>query len=291
MAAPRDLTASISQELQELGFTDYEARVYVALLATEGPATAYEVSKANGLPRPNVYSALEALERKGAVQRASSEPVRYVPISPKELLERISRSVNARCVSLKVRLESLKPQAETEYVWNLAGPEDAHAKIAELIGEARRHIWIKAHHSSLEPHFEALDAAAKAGVAVLLVMFGDEPQIASWRRIPNAVVYAHEADGSVVGLGRHLVTLTCDFQVALIANLKDRTGAFTRSSAVVNLADSMIRHEVYLAEIFAAFGKSLQKRFGPALFTLRKDYLPGDQVRALEKQLSAADQM
>lgn len=284
-AASRESNLSISQELQELGFTDYEARVYVAVLQAS-PVTAYEISKNNGLPRPNVYSALEGLERKGAVHRASNEPVRYVPVSPKELLERIARSVNTRCTSLRERLDGLKAVQETEYVWNIAGADDAHAKLAELIAEARRHVWIKAHHSAVEPHFEAIEAAAGRGVAVLLVLFGSDEQIASWRRIQGAVVYAHEADGTVVGLGRHLITYSSDFKVALIANLKDRTGAYTRSTAVVNLTDTMIRHEVYLAEIFAAFGKELDRKFGPALLRLRKEYLPGDQVRALEKQLS-----
>lgn len=279
------MSRSISQELQELGFTDYEARVYVALLQAS-PATAYEIGKNNGLPRPNVYSALEGLERKGAVQRASDEPVRYVPVSPKELLERISRNVNARCVSLRDQLEALKPAQQTEYVWNISGAEEAHSKLNELIGEAKRHVWIKAHHLSLEPHFEAIHEAAQRGVAVLLVLFGEDEQIQGWRSIPNAIVYAHEADGTVVGLGRHLMTFTSDFKVALIANLKDRKGSFTRSSLVVNLAETMIRHEVYLAEIFSAFGKELDSRFGRALFKLRKNYLPGEQARALEKRLA-----
>lgn len=281
----RDQDSTISRDLQELGFTDYEARVYVALLLAS-PATAYEISKSNGLPRPNVYSALEGLERKGAVQRVSKEPVRYVPVDPKELLERISRNVSHRCVSLRERLISLKPAQQTEYVWNVSGTDEAHSKIDELIAEARRHVWIKAYHAALEPHFASLEAAARRGVSVLLVLFGDKAQIEGWRSITSAVVYAHEGDGTVVGLGRHLVTLTTDFKVALIANLKEQSGAYTRSSAVVNLADTMIRHEVYLAEIFGAFGKDLERRFGRALSSLRKTYLPGEQMRALERHLS-----
>jgi HTH-type transcriptional regulator, sugar sensing transcriptional regulator len=286
MHAPnRDPNAGLSGDLQELGFTDYEARVYVALLLAS-PATAYEISKNNALPRPNVYGALESLERKGAVQRASSEPVRYIPVDPKELLDRISRTVHDRCASLQERLEHLKPAQQTEYVWNIAGGEDAHSKINELVSAATRHVWIKAHHLALEPHFAALQAAAGRGVSVLLVLFGDKAQVERWKSIRSAVVYAHEADGTVVGLGRDLVTLTADFEVALLANLNDGTGAFTRSSAVVNLADSMLRHEVYLAEVFGAFGKELEGRFGPALLSLRKAYLPAEQVLALEQHLS-----
>lgn len=284
-ASDRDTNTSISQDLQELGFTDYEARIYVALL-TASPATAYEIGKNHALPRPNVYSALEGLERKGAVQRVSSDPVRYVPLSPKDLLERIASSVTSRCATLRERLDSLKPAQRTEYVWNLSGTGEAHAKIEELIAESEQHIWIKSHHGNLEPHVASLKAASARGVSILLVLFGSRDQIDGWTQIPSAVVYAHEADGTVVGLAQHLVTLTVDFKVALITNLKERTGAHTRSTPVVNLVETMIRHEIYLAEIFAALGKELEQRFGPALLSLRKIYLPEEQARALEQHLS-----
>ena len=288
MQAPyRGPHASLSDDLQELGFTDYEARVYVALVLAS-PATAYEVSKNNALPRPNVYSALESLERKGAVQRASSEPVRYVPVDPKDLLDRIERTVSLRCTDLRERLQDLQPAERTEYVWHIASADEAHAKIGELIDQAQRHVWIKAHHASLAPHAQRLEAAARRGVAVLLVLFGDQADIQGWRAIPSAVVYTHEADGTVVGLSRHLVTLTADFDVALLANLHDRTGAYTRSSAVVNLADTMLRHEIYLAEIFGAFGQEIEGRFGPALLSLRQAYLPSEQAQALKQLLSAS---
>jgi HTH-type transcriptional regulator, sugar sensing transcriptional regulator len=283
-ALPFEPGSSISDDLQALGFTDYEARVYVGLLAGS-PATAYEISKNYGLPRANVYSALESLERKAAVQRASSDPVRFVPVSPKELLERISRTVTTRCRTLRERLEELKPAEQTEYVWNVTGAQEAHAKIEELIREAKAHVRIKSHHVELIEHRDTLKAACDRGVSVLLVMFGEREQIDSWRDLRSSIVYAHEAEGTVVGLGRHLVTLTADYTVALIANLKDRTGAYTRSTAVVNLADSMIRHEIYLAEIFAAFGKQLDERFGPALLSLRAAYLPAEQAAELQRRL------
>ena len=84
---------TLSQDLRELGFTDYEARVYISLIQ-QSPVTAYEISKNNALPRPNVYTALENLERKHAVQKVSLDPVRYIPISPTILLNRIARTIN-----------------------------------------------------------------------------------------------------------------------------------------------------------------------------------------------------
>src|SRR5262245_66664186 len=51
--------------LQELGFSEYEARAYVALLQ-RSPLNGYELAKASGLPRANGYSVLRTLEDRGA---------------------------------------------------------------------------------------------------------------------------------------------------------------------------------------------------------------------------------
>ena len=278
---------AVSRDLQEVGFTDYESRVYIALLHNS-PATAYEISKHNAMPRPNVYSSLESLEKKTAVQRVSSDPVRYVPVDARSLLERISRTMADRCTKLQEKLEAVRGEQETNYVWNLSGVDEANAKINKLISGAKRHVWIKGHHQSLIDHLPALTAAANRGVALTLIMFGATTEIDRFRMLDKSIVYAHEGDGTVVGLGEFLVTLTADFEEALIFNMSEATGAFTRNGPVVNLAESLIRHEIYLAEIFGKLGIELEKHFGPALFALRKKYLPAGQVAALESRLRGA---
>ena len=89
--------------LRQLGFTDYEARIYVQLLKAS-PATAYEVAKAAGVPRANTYAALEALAQRGAVLPVNEEPLRYVAAPPKTLFEGISRQTRALCSDLSERL-------------------------------------------------------------------------------------------------------------------------------------------------------------------------------------------
>lgn len=275
----------ISEHLQELGFTDYEARVYVALLQ-QAPATAYEISKVNGLARPNVYSALENLDRKRAVQRVGDEPARYVAVEPKVLLERIARSVVDRCDDLREQFETIKPIDRTDYVFTMSGAPEVSTKIREMIGRARRHIWVKAHEAELDPYADALAEAARRGISLLLVGFGSRERLERFRITERTTIYAHEGQGIVVGLGRHLITLTVDFNEALIVNMKDLSGAHTRSPPVVNMADSLIRHEVYLAEICERLGPALERDFGPALISLRSKYLPAEQVRALERWLA-----
>src|SRR5699024_8040095 len=70
--------------LQALGFSEYEARAYVALLG-ETDLNGYEVAKASGMPRANVYPVLERLVSRRAARRIETRAGRrYAAIPPEE---------------------------------------------------------------------------------------------------------------------------------------------------------------------------------------------------------------
>ena len=82
--------ADIAGLLQQLGFSEYEARAYLALLQ-RNPLNGYELAKASGLPRANVYAVLQKLEERGAVIRLDMPSgARYAPVAPAELTGRIA---------------------------------------------------------------------------------------------------------------------------------------------------------------------------------------------------------
>ena len=129
--------------LRQLGFTDYEARIYIQLLKAS-PATAYEVSKAAGVPRANTYAALEALAQRGAVLPVNEEPLRYVAAPPKSLFEGISRQTRALCSDLSNRLLAMTSADQDYYVWTTHGEMAVQEQIEAIIAESRHSIWIKA---------------------------------------------------------------------------------------------------------------------------------------------------
>lgn len=275
---------TLIEQMHQLGFTNYEARVYLTLLKLY-PATAYEISKQNSLPRANVYTALATLERKLAVQPVNENPVRYVPVDPMQLLGRIQRETTSRCDVLADQLIALQEPVHTEFVWTLSDDASIHAKMTEMIGQSAEHIWIKSDHQLLKYHIDELRQAAERGVHVLVILFGDESQRQCYEFGQTAKAYLHEGSGCKVGLSEWLVTLTRDFQEALTATLgASGHGVFTRSRPVVTLAESLIRHEIYVAEIFSHFGADLEEKFGPALYELRKQYLPLNQVLDLAQR-------
>lgn len=275
----------VLQDLQALGFTDYEARAYVALLRFQ-PATAYEIAKAASLPKANSYTVLESLSRKEAAQPVSESPVRYMAVPPAFLFERIAESTHERCGRLQTGLASLNQAPKHEYVWSVIGAEAVEAQIVRMIETARDHLWIKAAAETLDHHRPYLQAAAKRGVAILIILFGEDAS--AFRFGERTQVWLHEGNGIRVGISPYLVTLTRDFEEALVAELRDGAyGAYTRSAPLVTMADTLIRHEIYFAEIFARFGEEIQATFGPALADLRRKYLPREQAAALDRRLRA----
>ena len=80
-----------------------------------------------------------------------------------------------------------------------------------------------------------------------------------------------------------------DFREALVAEFGTQVrGSYTWNQPIVTLADTLLRHEIYFAEIFRVFGDSIQDKFGSALINLRRKYLPQRQVAALKKLLRDA---
>jgi len=74
-------------KLTELGFTEYEAKVYLALL-DDYPASGYQISKDAGVPRSMVYEALGRLKQRGAVLETPDERATlYRPLPPDVLLD------------------------------------------------------------------------------------------------------------------------------------------------------------------------------------------------------------
>jgi sugar-specific transcriptional regulator TrmB len=268
--------------LRQLGFSDYEARIYVQLLKTS-PATAYEVSKTAGVPRANAYAALEALAQRGAVLLVNEEPLRYVAAPPKSLLEGISRQTRVLCNDLSSELSSLTAASQDTYVWTAHGDIAVMEKIESMIVDSRRSIWIKAADDIIRRHKSSLQKAAARGVSLIVVLFGSDPQEFQFNR--NCRIYVHESDGTRMGTADNLFTIAVDHQRMLTANTEGEViGAYTGCAPIVTMALSLIRHDLYIAEIFKRFGAQIDREFGPYLRDVRMSCFTADQIASFKER-------
>ena len=279
------LSRDILSELQALGFSDYEARSYLGLLASS-PATAYDVSKTMGIPRANVYGALENLMKKGAVQPVGERPARFVPVPPAELLGSIAKQTSSRCDRLATLLKNVDTEQHQDVVWTIKGEEPVNDRIGDMLDRAQKHIWIKAADNILKLHRDKLKAAYDRGVHIVIILFGTDVSLFNFGK--GSMVYLHEGNGIRIGDADNLFTVTIDYAEAITARMKDDyLGAYTRSEPVVTMAETIIRHDIYLAEIYGRFGKEIEEAFGPYLVSIRELLFSRTQVNHMRERLRA----
>jgi sugar-specific transcriptional regulator TrmB len=269
----------LSELLRTLGFSQNEARAYEALLGLSG-ATAYEVSQHSGLPRANTYTILKSLDRKGAVQQVTADPVRYEAVSPREFFGHLARQTSDAAEQASILAESITRPEDPLHAWTYRGASDVRAKLVEMISSAREHVWIKGPVNLILPHADDLKEAAARGVSIILISLGEGQDLLPKNK--NIQVMPHEGTGSVIGATSVLLTVTCDCENCMIATFSHQiTATFARNQSIVYVIETLILHEIFLAEIYASMGEELEARFGVSLAKLRKRYRPQGMERRL----------
>lgn len=125
-----------------LGFSEYEARVYLGL-ARHGPLTGYELAKRTGVPRANVYAVLQRLEERGAVVRAATpEGYRYSAVPSREMLGRLALQVHRHLEATEAALARMTPPRDEALLWNVSGYSTALEHARGQVVASRRTLWI-----------------------------------------------------------------------------------------------------------------------------------------------------
>ncbi|WP_417277070.1 TrmB family transcriptional regulator [Castellaniella sp.] len=274
----------VIDHLKFLGFTEYEARIYLETLRADGsPKTAYEISKLSGVPRSNTYNALEVLMRKGAVLPVTEGPASYIAAAPRDMLNSIAAQTSVVCDRVADCLKNFTPRVQNQYVWVLNGEDIIEAKIEQLLSSSKESIWIKASDTVLRKHTIALKRAAKKkNMRIMIVLFGKDKAEFEFNR--NCQVYIHENDGTRMGKADNLFTIVVDFQEMITVN-GDRQyiAAHTKSKTIVTMALSLIRHDYYMAEIFQKFGDQISQEFGQYLAKLRLKVYTKEQTESFHE--------
>lgn len=85
MEGDRKLLKDLIKTLEELGFTNYKAKVLAYLSLNRETLGVTELSSLTGVPRTKVYSVISSLEEEGLVRVHEGRPVRVSAPSPSEL--------------------------------------------------------------------------------------------------------------------------------------------------------------------------------------------------------------
>lgn len=253
--------------VQDLGFTEYEAKVYLALL-DESPASGYRVAQNSGVPRAKVYEVLGGLVRRGAVLANYSDPVRYAPLSPQELVARRRQEMEGSIRAAEENLERYARSTDSRgVIWDITGREEILERAREVAGRAERGILAEIWQEDAPELKEALAAAANRGVEVGVVSYGDPGY-------PFAKVYRHDLVDEVTrGLGARWILLSADTREVVTGILsmgKESRAAWTSHPGLVVPTTELVKHDIYVQEMLDAHRESLEGSFGPGLVDLRE---------------------
>jgi predicted transcriptional regulator len=247
--------------LQQLGFGEYEARAYVALLR-RSPLNGYELAKESGLPRANVYGVLQRLEERGAVVRSdATSGARYAPVPVDELVDRLGARYQESLRVAERALGELAVPAAYEDVWNLRGRAAILENARGLIDRAERRLMVAVRPREAAALAPELTRAEARGVDITtLCLEGCPGDCGGCRGRLHRYRVAPEAESQ-------WLILVPDAAEVLAAELgpgdEDALAVRTRQPLLVNLTSWYIRHSIALAAVVGDLGGQLDQLLAP----------------------------
>lgn len=238
-------------KLVEIGFSEYEAKAYVALLR-KSPVTGYELSKQSGVPRSMIYEVVGKLTARGAaLTLRTGGSTKYAPVPADEFLDQFHREQEELITSLRDDLTVFTSAPDLEYVWNIEGHENIMAKAMEMTEQAKAQIYLALLPVTF-PHLQpVLEEAIRRGVRVVIYTTSDLD-------LPDAqVVVAHVAEETLSQAGGLGLVLVIDGEEVLIGEWLSATQArasWTSSPLLVFVAEHHLRTDLYLPQILALLG-------------------------------------
>lgn len=241
------------ERLVKVGFSEYEAKAYVALLR-KSPVTGYELSKLSGVPRSMIYEVLGKLTARGAAMTLrTAEGIRYAPVPAPEFLEKLRREHEDLIASLKDDLSNLTTAAELyEYVWNLEGHDTIIAKAREMLAQARESAYAASVSETCRELQPDLTAAAARGVKVVLYS-PEQVELSGVQVVCTPVPGSALPSSGALGL-----ILVVDGEEALIAEDlggMEARASWTSSPLLVFIAEHHLRTDLYLPRILTLLGE------------------------------------
>ena len=238
--------------LQNLGFSQYEAKVYLALL--QQPAvTGYELAKNSGVPASKIYGTLNKLIAREVVQAIDSEPKKYIPIPPEEILSRMRGEFLETIDFLSEKLEQIYSHSEVldEHIWNLSGRNSILRKVIDFISEACKQILLSIWDEELDEITTYLQKAHKRDVKISIVHFGE-------RHLGIGNEYRHGREHQIrVERGGRRIVLVVDDQKMILGHFGENgrsNAAWTTNKGMVLLAKDYIIHDIYSILMMQKFG-------------------------------------
>lgn len=266
----------IVSRLRDVGFSLYEARLYLALLQ-EGSQNGNEVAKRAAVPSSKVYAALDKLAAEGFVQSSRrGASTRWAAIPPDELVARLRRHYNEPLDFLVEELPKVQAATPSEPFFTISGRTAMHEAVTALIDAAREELHISCWEADLEALRGSLSAANDRGVRTFGMLYGEaELPPGSWLRHHYEDIVAERVEG-------RLLALVADDREALIARVPDEGEANavrSRNPVMTLIVKEYLHHDNVLQRAQLSIGFQEWDKWWQADPEVRAEIL-GDAIGA-----------
>ncbi|MCA9872833.1 MAG: TrmB family transcriptional regulator [Anaerolineales bacterium] len=243
-------------DLSKIGFTEYEAKVYLALLR-EHPATGYQLSKESGVPRSMVYEALKRLHGRGAaLETMEGRSTLYRPLPPNLLLERHQADHQRLLRELAEGLTAMYTSTTDNRVWSISGRTAVLAYAAQLIHEAQSELFLVLTDEDLAVLRQDIVAASSRGLDLHTLLTG------SGTLACGRVAYHPPLESELQGLTTTLLVQADSAEVLIAGSGRghETTATITRNQDLVLIARQFVWMEMFTQRIYARLGADLLAR-------------------------------
>lgn len=244
--------------LTQIGFTEYEAKVYLALLQ-ENPATGYQLSKKSGVPRSMVYETLGRLSvREAVLESVEGRATFYTPLPPELLMNRYEDEQRRMSENLREGLQKLYEAVDEGKVWSITGRQPTLAYASRMIKEARKEIHLVIADDDLEVLFDEIAAANMRGASINTLLTGEtDLEFGRTARHPPLESELQELTNTLV--------VVSDNQEALIASKSEigTTTTITSNRNLVLMARQFVWMELFAQRVLEKMGREFLDQLEP----------------------------
>jgi sugar-specific transcriptional regulator TrmB len=194
--------ARLVRTLSDLGLTNYEAKVYLAL-TRRGSSTAAETARVAGIPRQRIYDVLSSLVDRGLASTRPGQVTKYVATAPEEAIESLVSDHRQKLNKLEgeagALAEALAPafdegqvhQDPLEYIEVLRDRRAINQRFGELQGGIENEILVftkPPYATPPEENVEGLEVTQSHAVYSVyeLSIFDDPTNVEGVRRFVEA---------------------------------------------------------------------------------------------------------
>jgi len=244
-------------ELTAIGFTEHEARVYIALLR-ESPATGYQLGKRTGIARSMVYEALGRLQVRGAVLTTENERATlYRPLPPDILLDRYSQEQTRLMRNLRDGLRALHTSHEEDRYWTISGRDTVLSYAGHMVQTAQTETLLVLNDDALEALRGDIVAADARGVSIGVLLTGSG-------ELECGQVARHPPRESELQELTHSLIVVADNRESLVAGMGvETTATVTRNRNLVMIARQFVWMELFAQRVYTQLGADLLAHLDP----------------------------